>query len=108
MKFIVSHVKEDATRKCLTLKEEILSSLMGNGLLLQGKNDQVYKRIYENLRFNITTVVAPSAAINNVILFFSCAGRSVASGPAMVDHPRLYGKKRDEDVLMVSCSVIKL
>lgn len=39
---------------------------------------------------------------------FSCAGRSVASGPAMVDHPRLYGKKRDEDVLMVSCSVIKL
>ena len=49
-----------------------------------------------------------SAAINNVMLFFSCAGRSVASGPAMVDHPRLYGKKRDEDVLMVSCSVIKL
>jgi len=42
------------------------------------------------------------------IIVASCAGRSVASGPAMVDHPRLYGKKRDEDVLMVSCSVIKL
>ena len=41
-KFIVLHVKEDATKKCLTLKEETLSSLMGNGLLLQGKNDQGY------------------------------------------------------------------
>ena len=56
----------------------------------------------------IKSTALKSAAINNVIFFFSCAGRSVASGPAMVDHPRLYGKKRDEDVLMVSCSVIKL